>query len=164
MCSGKKERPPVVQSLQTLSTQTAQFELGLPQCKQVYPTYIHNLLTPTSSAVSSVLQMLQAVWQLNTKFLSRAVRSDLGSCYNAIYHHSDLRHLVDFSSRSICLELMKPLIQENDFIKVNKNLDGSLIIENACFKTRVRASKVEPVRHSDIASGSPTCIWTSINR
>jgi hypothetical protein len=75
-----------------------------------------------------------------------------------------LRHLVDFSSRSIRLELMKPLIQENDFTKVHKGPDGGLIIENARFKTRVRASTVDPVRRSDIASGNITCIWTLINR
>ena len=69
-----------------------------------------------------------------------------------------LRHLVDISSRSIRLELMKPLIQENDFIKVHKGPDGALAIENARFKTRVRASKVDPVRRSDIASGDMTCI------
>jgi hypothetical protein len=53
---------------------------------------------------------------------------------------------------------MKPLIQENDFTEVHKDPDGALAIENARFKTRVRASKDDPVRCSDIASGDITCI------
>jgi hypothetical protein len=69
-----------------------------------------------------------------------------------------LRHLVDFSNRSIRLDLMKPPIQENDFTNVHKDKNGLLIIENARFKTRVRASELEPVRHFDIALESLTCV------
>ena len=75
-----------------------------------------------------------------------------------------LRHLVAFSSRSIHLDLTKPLVQENDFTKVYNDLDGALIIENARFKTRVRVSENEPVRHSDMALGGMICITTLINR
>ncbi len=74
-----------------------------------------------------------------------------------------LQHLVDFSSRSIRLELMKPVIQENDFTKVHINRDGQLIIENARFKTRVRLNEVERVRPSHTASGSIVRTWTFIN-
>lgn len=59
-----------------------------------------------------------------------------------------LRHLVDFCSRSIRLELMKPLIQENEFTNVHVTQAG-LMIENARFKTRVRANEHEPVRRFD---------------
>ena len=41
---------------------------------------------------------------------------------------------------------MKTYIQDNDFIKVEVTRDGSLMIENARFKTRVRKNK--HVRHS----------------
>lgn len=51
---------------------------------------------------------------------------------------------------------MKPLVQENDFTNVHVTQDG-LVIENARFKTRVRANKHEPVRHFDIASGTVVC-------
>jgi len=58
---------------------------------------------------------------------------------------------------------MKPLIQGNDFTNVQETKNG-LVIENARFKTRVRANKDEPVRHFDIASGTVVCTWTLINR
>jgi len=43
---------------------------------------------------------------------------------------------------------MKPLIQENEFTNVHVTQDG-LMIENARFKTRVRANEHEPVRRFD---------------
>jgi hypothetical protein len=49
--------------------------------------------------------------------------------------------LVNLSTRSIRLESLKPRIQENDFTKVQLTRDGSLMIQNARFKTRVRANK-----------------------
>jgi hypothetical protein len=72
-----------------------------------------------------------------------------------------LRHLVDFCTRSIRLDLKKPLIQENDFVNVQETKDG-LVIENARFKTRVRANRDEPVRHCNIVSG--IVVDTLINR
>lgn len=62
-----------------------------------------------------------------------------------------LRCFVDLSTRSIRLESMKSRIKENDFIKVQATRDGSYMIENALYKTRVRVN--EHVRRSDTPCG-----------
>ena len=87
---GRRERPPVTQSLQVPSSRNAQFELGSPQCRRLYPIYICTFSTPNSSGASMVLQELQVARLLSTRYLSRAVRSNLAARYNATYHYLDV--------------------------------------------------------------------------
>ncbi|KAF8483864.1 hypothetical protein DFH94DRAFT_690333 [Russula ochroleuca] len=79
----------------------------------------------TAIAADVIQQGLERIQLLSSKFLTKAM----------------LRCLVDLSTRSIRLESMKPRIQEIDSIKVQVTRNGSLMIENALYKTRVRKNK-----------------------
>lgn len=61
-----------------------------------------------------------------------------------------LQCFVTLATRSIRLDLLKPLIQETEFTGIQLARDGSLVINNARFKTRVRKN----VRR---INGSPLC-------
>ena len=63
---------------------------------------------------------------------------------NANLHPSPLQMLqnyADLASRAIRRDFLKPRIQENDFSAVDKEQDGSIIVHNARFKSRIRASE-----------------------
>jgi hypothetical protein len=61
-------------------------------------------------------------------------------------HHRDpllqqmLRCFVDLATRAIRIDMLKPRIIENDFYQAKTTPDGSLTVQNARFKTRIRAS------------------------
>ena len=163
---------------QKLLSQTTAFELGSHQCARVCSAcicscfaYFHpsaaNMIQQSSEGIQQpsedIQQPLEGIQLLSTESLSKAVRSNCGAYDNAIYclYCKMLRCLVDFSTRSIRLELMKPRIQENDFIKVQGTQKG-LRIENARFKTRVRLNK--HVRRSNTPSGGIVCTYLNIDQ
>ncbi|KAI0251233.1 hypothetical protein BJV78DRAFT_1282728 [Lactifluus subvellereus] len=84
----------------------------------------------TAIAASMVLRELQVNQPLSTRFLDRAM----------------LQCFVALATRSIRLDLLKPLIQETEFTAIQLAEDGSLVINNARFKTRVRRSKTTYLR------------------
>ncbi|KAI9510322.1 hypothetical protein F5148DRAFT_608117 [Russula earlei] len=47
----------------------------------------------------------------------------------------------DLTSRVIRLDCLKPRIQENDFCEIEKKSDGTMIVHNSRYKTRIRASR-----------------------
>lgn len=57
-----------------------------------------------------------------------------------------LRSFVDLACRAIRLDLLKPRSYENDFSAIDLDPQGSIIVNNARYKTRIRASK--QVRHT----------------
>ncbi|KAI0302432.1 hypothetical protein B0F90DRAFT_1714720 [Multifurca ochricompacta] len=103
-------------------------------------------------------------YDLTTINISRETGSFLtpGTLLNAaIPSVPMLRCLVDLATRSIRLDLLKPLVRENDFTKVRSNPDGLLKIENARYKTRIRMS--EQVRRTDYFAGDcATATYTPI--
>ena len=52
-----------------------------------------------------------------------------------------LQNYADLASRAIRRDFLKPRIQENDFSAVDKEQDGSIVVHNARFKSRIRASE-----------------------
>ena len=52
-----------------------------------------------------------------------------------------LRAYADLAARAIRRDFLKPRIQENDFSEVKSKRDGSMTVQNARFKTRIRASR-----------------------
>jgi hypothetical protein len=57
-----------------------------------------------------------------------------------------LRSFVDLACRAIRLDLLKPRVYENDFSGIDMDPHGSIIVNNARYKTRIRASR--QVRHT----------------
>jgi hypothetical protein len=51
-----------------------------------------------------------------------------------------VRAYAELASRAIRRDLLKPRIQENDFSAVETELDGTMTVHNARFKTRIRTS------------------------
>jgi hypothetical protein len=52
-----------------------------------------------------------------------------------------LQTYADLATRTIRRDLMEPRVQENDFSEVKTKRDGSMTVQNARFKTRIRANK-----------------------
>jgi len=52
-----------------------------------------------------------------------------------------LQLYADMASRVTRLDFLKPRIQENDFSGVETEADGTMVVHNARYKTRIRASK-----------------------
>jgi hypothetical protein len=57
-----------------------------------------------------------------------------------------LQAYADLAARAIRRDFLKPRIQENDFSEVKSKRNGNMIVQNARFKTRIRASR--QVRHT----------------
>jgi hypothetical protein len=81
---------------------------------------------------------------LSTRFVDRLVRVHRWLSLHRNPSLSSLQMLrcfVDLATRAIRLDLVKPRIKENDFNEVRITVDGLMNVENARFKTRIRASK-----------------------
>ena len=52
-----------------------------------------------------------------------------------------LQAYADLAARAIRRDFLKPRIQENDFSEVKSKRDGSMIVQNTRFKTRIRHSR-----------------------
>ncbi|KAI0251226.1 hypothetical protein BJV78DRAFT_496218 [Lactifluus subvellereus] len=78
----------------------------------------------TAIAANLALSELRLGQHLSTKFVDKPM----------------LRCFVDLATRAIRIDMLKPRIMENDFDQVQRTPDGSLTVENARFKTRIRAS------------------------
>ena len=96
---------------------------------------------------------LTDIWlgqELSTEFIDMPVRFHpvLPCCSvnPSLFPLQMLRSFVDLASRAIRLDLLKPRVYENDFAEIQMNPDGSIIVSNARYKSRIRASN--QVRHT----------------
>jgi hypothetical protein len=87
------------------------------------------------------IQDLPLSQRLSTKFIDTHVRFHTSVLELwLIYPLQMLQTYADLAATAIRRDFLKPRIQENDFSEVVKNRDGNITIQNARFKTRVRAS------------------------
>ena len=101
-------------------------------------------LISASRAADMALPDLRGGQQLSTKFIDKPVRICRGRIVTMLAHHflllQMLQRFVDLAARAIRMDMAKPRIMENDFDHVQATPDGSLTVQNARFKTRIRSS------------------------
>ncbi|KAI0251231.1 P-loop containing nucleoside triphosphate hydrolase protein [Lactifluus subvellereus] len=106
----------------------------------------------TAIAASMALEELLINQSLSTKSLDRPM----------------LQCFVASATRSIRLDLLRPLVQEADFAKVELTSNGPLAITNARFKTRIRASKQTRLQlhldNGDVVRQAPSVLTAAADK
>jgi hypothetical protein len=107
----------------------------------MYVTLVSLPLSFASSAAHLALPKLRQ--SLSTILVGKSV-SFRTVCHMMPVHHplllQMLRRFVDLATRAIRVDMSKPRIVENDFDHALTTPDGSLVVQNARFKTRIRGS------------------------